>query len=118
MAEFLIYDKVHGVDTLTPMQLAKYAQKYPKTFQIKYDAHYQKGDIIEVREDGFYTNTLKGDLSRWPFRVVQVTGMKPDKKYMTGDDKYKRLFNIPTGDGKKIHIAASLQDITLIDKNG
>lgn len=114
-AEFLIYNKDHWMDALTPQQLIEYNKKYPG-FQVKYDARYQRGDIVEVREDGFYTSTLKGDLSKWAFRVVIVTGLKPENKYMESTLTKRRRYNIMDGATKTVHTVSKIQDIILTDK--
>lgn len=113
-AEFLIYDKDHWMDALTPTQLKEYVAKY-ENFQAKYDARYQRGDIVEVREDGFYTSTLKGDLSKWAFRVVVVPGLKADIQYVSATLTKRRRFTISSGAGKKQE-TVTLQNLILIDK--
>jgi hypothetical protein len=113
-AEFLIYDKDHWMDALTPGQVKKYAAKYDD-FQSKYDGRYQRGDIVEVREDGFYTSTLKGDLSKWPFRVVVVPGLKADAQYMLPTLTKRRRFSIVFGAGTK-QATVELQNLELTDK--
>ena len=120
MAEFLIYDKDHWMDKLNQKEYDKLmAHSHGSE---KYLARYQKGDIVEVREDGFYTGTLKGDLSRWPFRVVVGTGLKANKIYMSpiiqGDTIVKRRrYNIQDGITKKIHTVNKIENIKLTDKS-
>ena len=121
MAEFLVYNKAHWMDNLTVAQLADYKKRYPDTWEEKYAARYCKGDIVEVREDGGYTSTLKGDLSRWPFRIVRVTGLAADKVYASGLIVAGRLtkkarFNTQDGDGTLIHTVATISNITVVDK--
>ncbi|MHC4704494.1 MAG: hypothetical protein ACYTFQ_28425 [Planctomycetota bacterium] len=120
MAEFLIYDKDHWMDSLTPQQIAQHRKRHTN-FQAHYDARYQKGDIVEVRENGGYTSTLKGDLSRWPFRVVVITNLQIDAPYgrplVSGEEVVKKArFSIQDGDGKKVHVVSNLSDITIMDK--
>ena len=114
-AELLIYNKDHWMDALTPQQLIEYNKKYP-SFQAKYDARYQRGDIVEVREDGFYTSTLKGDTSKWAFRVVVVEGLNADNMYVEPTLTKRRRFNIMDGATKTIHTVSKIEDITLTDK--
>ncbi len=115
-AEFLIYNKDHWMDALTQTQIDEYVQKYPN-FMDKYDARYQRGDIVEVRPDGFYTSTLKGDLSKWAFRVVVVTGLKAENKYMEATLTKRRRYNILDGMTKTVHTVSKIEDITLTDKS-
>lgn len=119
MAEFLIYNKDHWMDNLNQEEYNKLVST-PQG-QAKYLARYQRGDIVEVREDGFYTSTLKGDLSKWAFRVVVVTGLKADIKYMEpimqGDEITKRRrYSILDGVLKTVHTVSKIEDITLTDK--
>ena len=115
-AEFLIYNKDHWMDALTPQQVTEYVNKYPN-FQAKYDARYQRGDIVEVREDGFYTSTLKGDLSKWVFRVVVVTGLKADNMYVEPTPTKRRRYNILDGATKTVHTISNIGDMTLTNKS-
>ena len=121
MAEFLIYDKDHWMDKLNQAEYDE-QMKHPH-FAEKFLARYQRGDIVEVQSDGFYTSTLKGHLLKSPFRVVSIPGVKPDKMYMEpvmqGNVILKRRrFSIPTGVSQKITTVASMNDLTLTDKNG
>ena len=72
MAEFLIYNKDHWMDALTPQQLDEYCLKH-LNFMDKYEARYQRGDVVEIHEDGFWGT---GPYPRTDvFRVVRVSGM-------------------------------------------
>jgi hypothetical protein len=120
MAEFLIYNRDHWMDSLTPEQIAEH-KKRDENFQAKYDARYQRGDIVEVRENGAYSGTLKGDLSNWPFRVVVITNHAADEFYaqpvMIGEDILKKArFNIQDGDGLRTHTVSNITDVTITDK--
>ena len=124
MAEFLIYNKDHWMDSLTQGQIRGYTKNNPN-FMDKYNARYQRGDIVEVREDGFYTNTLKGDLtqaSTGAFRYVSIPGLEADKAYMEpvmgGDTIAKRRrYSIQDGNTKTVHSVTNIADITLTDKS-
>jgi hypothetical protein len=71
MAEYLVFWKAHymdswdqaKVDSLTPVMRAKY------------DRRYQKGDIVEVREDGYWD---KRGFDKEAFIVVKVPGVAVD----------------------------------------
>jgi len=94
-------------------------------FAQKYLSRYQRGDVVEVREDGFYTSMLKGDLTKAStkaFRVISIPGLKPDKKYMEpvldGDKVTKRRrYRIQDGDTKTVHTVSKIEDLTLTDKS-
>ena len=123
MAEFLIYNKDHWMDKMTPERYQE-LMKTPN-FAQKYLSRYQRGDVVEVREDGFYTSTLKGDLTKAStkaFRVISIPGLKPDKKYMEpvldGDKVTKRRrYRIQDGDTKTVHTVSKIEDLTLTDKS-
>lgn len=82
MAEFLIYNKEHWMDALTQEQLDGYVQKYPK-FMDKYNARNQRGDVVEVRPDGYWTGSKAPGYDKSVFLLVTVPGLKFDdaKKY-------------------------------------
>jgi hypothetical protein len=120
MAEFLIYNKDHWMDNINQEEYNKLVST-PEGQQ-KYLARYQRGDIVEVREDGFYTSTLKGDLSKWPFRVVVVKDLNDDVNYteplMQGNKIIKRRrYNTQKGVTKPVYTVTKIEDITLIDKS-
>ena len=76
--ELLLFWKDHWMDALTPQEVADRVALNPK-FQNKYDARYQRGDVVEVREDGYWdTRGFDHD----SFCVVQVPGMALDKTKM------------------------------------
>lgn len=84
MAEFLIYNKRHWMDDLTPTQIEGFRLKYNnqnKEWLDKYNARYQHGDIIEVRPDGFWTGPTARGFNKEAFQVVSVPGLAMDKKY-------------------------------------
>lgn len=114
-AEFLIYDKDHWMDLLTAQQVTQMVKDKTIT-QDEYDARYQRGDIVAVKPDGHFTSTLKGDLSKWSFRVVVVEGLPADQAYTDSTATKKRRYNIQDGALKTIHIVSNIQDITVTDK--
>lgn len=81
MAEFLIYNKEHWMDKLTEAEVTNRGFRH-KSFGEKYTARTQKGDIIEVRPDGFFTGPKAHGFNKSAFRVAVVKGMKPDKVFM------------------------------------
>lgn len=73
MAEFLIYDKDHWMDSLTQKQINDNEKEHPG-FKDKYNRRYQRGDIIEVQEDGFWTQKRAGFGSH-AFSLIVVPGL-------------------------------------------
>jgi len=74
MAILLIKADAHWMDALTEEEVQKYASK-DLSFMDSYNARYQKGDVVEVREDG----CPFGNSECLPkFLVVKVDGKKSD----------------------------------------
>ncbi|HXK36141.1 MAG TPA: hypothetical protein VJ553_00990 [Candidatus Paceibacterota bacterium] len=69
--EFLIFWKAHYMDA---WDAAKVASLDAPT-RAKYDARYQMGDIVEVREDGYWATR---GFDKESFVVVKVPGMAFD----------------------------------------
>jgi len=113
MAEFLVYNKTHwmeqpskerpdllGYDNAVrkvneePMSSADRSKTLAKLWT-KYTARYRTGDIVEVREDGYWSIKRKG---HGPFALVIIPGMslRVAAKYMDAhetdnDDLKKRI---------------------------
>lgn len=66
------------MDALTPQEVADRVASDP-TFQAKYDARYQRGDIVEVWPDGEGEWRVKGNPQ---FSVVKVPGMAVEQDHM------------------------------------
>jgi hypothetical protein len=81
MAEFLIYDTVHWSDKLTDAQRNKLGNDN-EMWSRRYKARLRKGDIIEVRPDGYYTGARGKGFNRKVFRVLSVPGLPADQDYM------------------------------------
>lgn len=71
MSIALIYKGPHWMDELSQAEIDKRV-KQDKDFQAKYDARYQPGDVVEVREDG----AVVTDNERTKFNVVAVPHQK------------------------------------------
>ena len=82
MAEFLIYDKDHWMDKLNAADIEQMRARFPKTWDYKYLARYHRGDIIEVRPDGFWTGPNARGFDQEAFKVVSIPGLAPDPDYM------------------------------------
>ena len=72
--ELLIYNKQHWMDKLTQKEIDERDKKYPG-FRQKYERRYQKGDIVEVREDGYWN---KHGFNRKAFAVLKIPNIKTD----------------------------------------
>jgi len=74
MAEFLVFNKAHWMDSLTVTEIEEYSKTDPG-FQVKYDARYQKGDIVEERPDGYWTGKEAKGYNKESFAVVTRPGL-------------------------------------------
>jgi hypothetical protein len=118
MAEFLIFNREHWMDKLTPEEVSE-RTKTDEHFKEKYDARYQKGDIVEVQEDGFWSkNKVLPNESKW--KLVKIPGMSKEdaKQYMESelqDDGrkivLKRKYKIKDVKVKKNGDVVSITDI-------
>jgi len=79
MAELLVYNKDHWMDALLPEEVASRASAH-KTFQRKYDARWQRGDVVEVRPDGYWTGPNAPGYSKAAFELNTVQGSVDDHK--------------------------------------
>jgi hypothetical protein len=125
MAEFLIYDKNHWMDTLNASEMEEMRQKYSNWDQ-KYLARYQRGDIVEVRPDGFWTGPTARGFNQEAFRVVSIPGLAvasvgnlTESKTQVADGLLllKRRYKTSVGAGVKIHTVQNLQKLQLVDKS-
>ena len=95
MAELLIVNRKHWMDDLNEKQLAEYVEKYPK-FMSKYDARTQKGDVVEVKDDGHWTGEGRGyDKSNFDVVIVKDKTVA-ELSYLQGpltEDKYTLEFD-------------------------
>jgi len=81
MAELLIFNRKHWMDDWDEKQLAEYVQKYPK-FMFKYNVRQQKGDVVDVKDDGHWTGPGRG-YDKESFDVVIVKGKTAEElKYL------------------------------------
>ena len=82
MAEFLLYNKDHWMDALSQADINEHIAKN-KHFQQKYDSRYQKGDVVEVRPDGYWTDGTRKGFGSNSFALLTIPGMSLEdaKKY-------------------------------------
>ncbi len=131
-AELLTYDMDNWMDSLTQKQIDEHNNK-DADFQRQYDAREQRGDIIEVRPDGYWTGyggyPAKG-FDHNAYRVIALPGVavKDVKHYsdsivieqpLAGHSEARPVvlkesrMNISTGGNNKV---ISVNDITTLQK--
>lgn len=97
MADLLIFDKEHYMDSWTQEELEKRVEEDPLVKE-KYDARYQKGDIVECREDGYWSGGNGRNFNKNAFCVVHVPNRQMeeyDRPLYDGDTLVrKRRYNI------------------------
>ena len=75
MAEFLVLNKGHDFDKLESWEVSMYFEKGGDKWMSKYNQRQQRGDVIEVQPDGYWTKDKGFNLAS--FVVVAVPGIKP-----------------------------------------
>jgi len=122
MAEFLIYNKDHWMDALNQEQLDGYVEKYPK-FMDKYNARTQRGDVIEVRPNGYWTGPKAHNYNKSIFLLVTVPELKFEdaEKYgkpLTWESKLikKRKYNFSNVVDKQIF--NNISEVSITEKHG
>ena len=119
--ELLIYNKEHWMDSLTQEEITEQS-KTNEHFMEKYNSRYQRGDIVEVREDGYWDQR---GFNKNAFAVVRVEGINPEKylmePQMNGDSIIKRRkYNVNTDrvtfNGEQKSIVTTLNEAEIIDK--
>jgi hypothetical protein len=115
-AEFLIYDKTNWMHDLTPTQQADYRKRY-ENWDERVDGQYIKGDVVEVRPDGFWTTNGRG-FDRRAYRVLKVPGLavKTAQNYRVITATKKSRYNISTGTNDKIKTVSNIIDVSIEDK--
>lgn len=89
MAEFLVFDKDNWMDRLTSERWTEMSQR--THWSEKYAARYQKGDIVEVRPDGFWTGPKARGFNQAAFKVVSIPGLAPEPDFMASKVDVKMI---------------------------
>jgi hypothetical protein len=113
--ELLIYNKAHWMDALSGGEVTTRAAADP-TFQAKYDARVQSGDIWETRPDGTYTGKDKQGYDTGNFRLILISGMPVDSTYEQSSTNYRRRYNTQTGAGIQEHTVLDIGLVDITDK--
>ena len=115
MAEFLIYNTVHWMNKLTSEEIAEHT-KNDSFFPQKVAGQYQRDDVIEERDDGFWTGPKAVGFNKNVFRVISVPGLEVDTKYQNSNQFHKSRFKISIGSDNEITVKNSIEDLTITDK--
>lgn len=76
VAEYVIFDKLHWMDKLSVEDVLK-RELEDKDFRKKYDARYQRGDIVDAGYDGRF-----GNMNNPAFTVIKKPGEPVDYKFI------------------------------------
>ena len=121
MAEILVFCGEHWMDKLTALE-----RQARGITAWKYAGRWQKGMVVEIREDGFWGD---GPYPRKDkFRVVKAPGKAAEYRYLLADgadgslpDKTKpetclrRKYKVDSGDGKEVEIITKQKDLITSD---
>jgi hypothetical protein len=118
MAELLVYNTDHWMDAYSR---ADFITTYGADRVDQYDARYQRGDIVEVREDGYWT-AEKG-FNKAVFCVVCIDdAAKESSVYLqqpAEDGSLKRTYAIDTKSlifSGNISTSNTLATVTIVNK--
>ena len=126
MAEFLVQTADNWMDALSKAEIDEYKKKYTY-FQQKYDMRSQPGDIVEIREDGFWD---KRGHDKSFYCVIKIPGLSlsaakeysgPAKDQLKTDITKKFRFNVDLTnislDEKKHYVeTGGIQNLIITDK--
>ena len=95
MAELLVYRKNHWMDNLTAEEITQRAASNPN-FMNSYEARYQQGDIVEIRENGYWSTR---GFNKTAFVVIKVPDLTYSPDHMAalydGENiRHRRRFRI------------------------
>jgi hypothetical protein len=116
MAELLIYNTTHWMDKLNSQEWEDHGRSDPVWAQ-RYAARLQKGHVIEIRADGFWSST--GQYPRRDvFRVVLIPGASiDDVTYLTQiDENGLRPYKVLSGSGRDVVTVGDLSELTVVHK--
>lgn len=120
--ELLVYNKAHWMDALTPQEILDRA-KADEHFQAKYDSRYQKGDIVDVKPDGHWTE--KHGYNKKCFVVVKIDKKTVDERFTESQDsgdvlvkqrRYWANVDLLTFDVDKKVTVTTISDAEITDK--
>jgi len=124
MAEFLVYNMENHMDRMT-LERFKELSFSRKNFLAKFNARYQKGDIVEKRPDGFWTDGKRKGFGYPKFVLVcvkdlddKITNLTTELRDITGTTLFKRRrfrFNLDALQFNKEHIAV-VKQVELTEK--
>ena len=75
--ELLVFNKAHWMDALSVAEVTDRTEEN-EHFQQRYDARYQRGDIIEVRPDGYWTDGKRKGFGSHAFALIIIPGVSVD----------------------------------------
>ena len=111
MAEFLVYNKEHWMDSITQERFNEITANN-EHFPDKFIAKYQRGDVVERQPDGFWWNSgsLRRGFGNHAFALVVVTDLADGGEYAVPWERileYEVVGSNLTIDGHRIRVRSS-----------
>ena len=106
MAEILILNHDSWKEDLTEKQLAEYVKTYSEKFMQKYNARQRKGDIVQIEDDGHFTDKGRGyDKDHFDLVIIKGKTKKDLEEYRKPlmKDGWKYEYNIETMEGEMVY---------------
>ena len=108
MAEFLVYDKEHWMDSMPQRRFDELLARDGDKWLKKYNSRYQKGDIIEVRPDGFWTDGRRKGFGSEHFALIVVPGLS-----VRDAEKYTEAVELDGLPVKRRRYAVKMAEVSL-----
>lgn len=118
MCEFIVYKKDHWMDALPIDEVMERISADPR-FGEKYARRYQKGDYVEIREDGYWSGINGKGYNKDAFDLVIYPGISvDDMKHLVEPDV--EILNEGKEDEeintlKRRRYKLSIKDVPLVD---
>ena len=126
MCEFLYYNKEHWMDSMPQVRFDELLARDGQNWLNKYNARNQRGDIIECRPDGFWTDGKRTGFGSHAFGLLcvpkmsvkqgmQYTGMHEIDGQLVKKCKFSVKTTEITPDAKGIATISKLEASTKIE---
>lgn len=116
MAELLIYNTDHWMDKMPEADFQRLSKD--TDWLKKYLARNRRGDVIEVRPDGYWTGPKAKGFDWNTFRVISIPGVDFSLVAHLGSRcaNYQRRYRLDLPAGDRITIVTTIADLRIMDK--